>query len=413
MRYRRVWKSLIALAASAILAGLAVSQETAKDGYAGSQACVSCHAEAHAAWLSSKHAAKPSYSDPAWATDCAGCHTPGTAAGESAAGCESCHGPGSSHASTGDKDRIVSRKDADICGQCHLGNGPEAQGKIMSDGTKWVVGFKPGMKLSEVKGVLKTPVNPDRIPPETGPQHKRTFNMWEASGHSRTLERVAQSENKSADCYGCHSDEGFKARMQGKKVDLTQKDSFSPVTCVTCHEPHNSKNPAQLVMDAEKLCTSCHRQRSVLEGKGAKGIEDTRSFHSGVECVSCHMSEGNHLMKVIRPDDPELSEKRIDTCTACHKDNNREARAEQIQEWQRWYRKAMDPVQADLKAIETALKQNPDILNAELKAKLNDVKANIAIIISDRSEGAHNLDFALEIMSLAAADLKEIQAAMK
>ena len=117
------------------------------------------------------------------------------------------------------------------------------------------------------------------------------------------------------------------------------------------------------------------------------------------------MTEGNHLMKVIRPDDPEVSEKRLDTCTTCHKDNNRKARvASQLQEWQATYKKGMDPLQADLTAISTALKEKPNLLNDTLKTKLSNVRTNLSMLAKDGSRGAHNVDFTSEIMSSAAKD---------
>jgi hypothetical protein len=168
-----------------------------------------------------------------------------------------------------------------------------------------------------------------------------------------------------------------------------------------------------MVMDPEKLCDLCHAQRSVFLGKGAKGIEDSRNFHSGVPCVSCHMTEGNHKMKVLRPDDPGLTEKRLDTCTACHMDNNREARVQQLREWQSTYDENMNPLLADVKTIEAALQKTPSLLNASLKSKFDDAKANLLILETDGSRGFHNFVFSLEITSLAAADLKEIKAAIK
>jgi predicted CXXCH cytochrome family protein len=248
---------------------------------------------------------------------------------------------------------------------------------------------------------------------ESNDTFKRIPAMWEASGHSKSLNRVTNSTS-SPDCYSCHSEEGFKAKLVGKKVDLAQKDSFHSVTCTTCHNvPHNTKYPHQLVQDPEDLCSSCHTQRSVLQGKGAKGIDEMRSFHSGVECYSCHMSEGNHFMKVLRPDDATIVAPRLDTCTTCHKDNNRTARAGQLKDWQSTYKQEMDPLQADLNAINAALKEKPGLLNDPLKAKLNDTRANLLILTKDMSQGVHNFDFALEIMSLAAKDLKEIKAAIK
>jgi predicted CXXCH cytochrome family protein len=241
------------------------------------------------------------------------------------------------------------------------------------------------------------------------PCHAEKHSMWEESSHSKAISAVSKSNMASADCYGCHSTEGFTTKREGKKIDVADKGKFHTISCLACHNPRGAEHPRKLVMDPEKLCEFCHTQRAVLKGQGAKGIEDTRSFHSGVSCVSCHMSEGNHRMKVIRPDDPKLPGDRTDTCTACHKDGNREARAKQIREWQSWYKESMDPLQADLKTIDAALKEKPGILNAELKARLDALRANVSMIVRDGSEGAHNLDFALEIMAQANKDLKEIR----
>jgi predicted CXXCH cytochrome family protein len=240
----------------------------------------------------------------------------------------------------------------------------------------------------------------------------RNHEMWKSSGHSKSLTLIINNEQASPDCYGCHSDEGFKAKLQGKKVDVALKQSFHAVTCTTCHVfPHDKKVPGALVADPETLCGSCHTQRAVLQGKGARGIDDTRSFHSAVDCISCHMSETNHLMKVIRPDDPDVSDKRMDTCTTCHKDNNRKARIVQLQDWQSTYKDEMDPLQADLSAVSAALKQNPNLLDAQMKQKLSDIRFNLSILTRDRSRGAHNVDFTAEILSNASKDLRAIKSA--
>jgi len=241
--------------------------------------------------------------------------------------------------------------------------------------------------------------------------HAEKYKMWESTGHSKTINRLVEAPGVNADCYSCHTTEGFAAKLQGNKVDLAQKDSLHTVTCAACHKPGSGDNPKMLVRASDKICSECHSQRTVLEGKGAKGVEDTRSFHSGVSCVSCHMSEANHDMKLFRPDDPKTPDP--DTCTRCHNDNNRKMRAKQLPEWQEFYKEAMDPIEADMAAISAAIKEKPDLLNADLKEKLNTVRANLFIIQRDGSRGAHNLDYALEIMALATKDIKIIKAAIK
>jgi predicted CXXCH cytochrome family protein len=242
------------------------------------------------------------------------------------------------------------------------------------------------------------------------PCHSEEHSMWEASSHSRAIRKLTDRNQAATDCSGCHTPGGSPNGQQNIGADNAGNESFHKIFCLACHNRQESEFDHRLVMDPSKLCDVCHIQRSVFWGKGAKGIGDIRNFHSGVPCVSCHMTEGNHNMKVLRPDDPGLTETRLDTCTACHMDNNREARVEQIQEWQSIYHENMEPLTADVKAIEEALEKNPDLLNESLKSKFDEVKHNLSILEKDGSHGFHNFVLSLEITSLAAGDLKEIKA---
>ncbi len=244
--------------------------------------------------------------------------------------------------------------------------------------------------------------------------HVEKNAMWEDSGHGKAIRGIVKINSviAAADCGGCHSTKRPESGQAGAD-QADAKESFHKISCLACHARQKTEYSRRVVVAPEKLCDTCHTQRAIFWGHGAKGIEDSRNFHSGVPCTGCHMTEGNHKMKVLRPDDPGLTEKRLDTCTACHKDNNREARVQQIQEWQSTYDENMAPLLADVKTVEAALKKNPGLLDAALKSKFEDVKANLALMEKDRSRGFHNFVFSLEITGLASADLKEIKAAVK
>ncbi len=354
-----------------------------------------------------------------WSIQCAGCHTtnmntPDLTWGESGIGCEACHGPGRDHATNmGDKTKIVASKDADVCGQCHAGNDVQTGGNLMADGTKWVVGFRPGMKLSSIPGIQLTPVDPAGTPPDPSVtvNHLRNYNMWKASGHGNALSLILTNQRATADCYGCHSAEGFMAKQRGESLDISDKANFNAISCVACHDPHESSNPYQLVMSSEKLCTSCHTQGNMLKGTGAREVEETRSYHSEVECVQCHMTEGNHLMKVIRPDAPDLAEQRSDSCTACHKDSNKKEQAAFLQEWQSTFTKRIEALQSDLKTIAAATKADPSLLNSELKPKLDAARGNLSLIQRDGSRGAHNFEYATKVIDQAQKYIETLKAA--
>ena len=118
-------------------------------------------------------------------------------------------------------------------------------------------------------------------------------------------------------------------------------------------------------------------------------------------------------MKVIRPDAPDLAEKRADTCTSCHKNISKKDHAVRLQEWQASFTKKMDSLQADLKLIGAAMKEKPELLNTELKGKLNAARGNLSVLTRDKSRGAHNFDYAMKIMDQAGKDIEAIKAAMQ
>jgi len=243
--------------------------------------------------------------------------------------------------------------------------------------------------------------------------HAEIYEMWEESNHGTAIRQIVNQAPSVTDCSGCHSTIGSEAIQKSTPVDNAEKNRFHKASCLACHSKRGTEFDHRLVMDPEKLCDVCHAQRAIFWGKGARGIEDSRIYHSGVPCVGCHMTEGNHKMQVLRPDDPGLTEERLDTCTGCHMDNNREARVEQIQEYQLTYEESIPPLLADMGAIEAALEKTPDLLDAALKSRLEDVKANLSLLEKDGSRGFHNFVFFLEISSLASRNLKEIKAALK
>jgi predicted CXXCH cytochrome family protein len=248
--------------------------------------------------------------------------------------------------------------------------------------------------------------------PSCQPCHPEKVSMWEDSGHSKAIRLVTGNKKGATDCSSCHSPQSIGGKPPAPATDMDEKESFHKVACLACHSRQNTEYVHRLVMDPERLCTVCHSQKPIFWGHGAKGIEDLRNFHSGVPCISCHMTEGNHRMKVLRPDDPGLTGGRLDTCTACHKDNNRKGRVRQIQDWQSLYEETMKPLLADVKAIDEALNKKPDLLNDALKSKLDDVKYNLALLEQDGSRGFHNFVFMLEITANADNDLKQIKAAI-
>ncbi len=109
-------------------------------GYAGSPACLQCHAEIGDLWQKSRHGS--AYQTLAekkqqFNTSCLPCHVTGISMQEKAlsltlpenlrnVGCESCHGPGLMHTGDPAKWKLTSRPEESTCLQCHVGEHDDA-----------------------------------------------------------------------------------------------------------------------------------------------------------------------------------------------------------------------------------------------------------------------------------------------
>ena len=367
-----------------------------------------------------------------WDQNCAGCHATGydkstKRATEMYIGCESCHGPGKEHIlGKGDPSKIAVTTDSQVCGSCHgAGN--------MKDGTRWPVGYRPGMKLGEL---LDLPVvDPHEVPP--GPEkHWRQYPLWAASAHATAVTSLESSDHTGNYCYKCHAAEAFKDEMiNGKAFDPKQHAAYSAVSCVACHDPHNSAEQAQLRMPADQLCIACHNgsipeggtvkagtevhhpMKEMLTGYGAIGIAPTKGAHSGLTCVECHMTEGNHLMKVITPEDILSlgNTTRKDSCTACHAHANStpESRAVYLELWTESVTTRLEAIKGDVAYVDAKLKANTNGLTGDALAKYQAAKTNASFVEADASKGAHNFEYAIKILTAAQKEITAARAAVK
>ena len=114
------------------------------------------------------------------------------------------------------------------------------------------------------------------------PCHAEKHSMWETSNHAKAIRQIAGFDPSVSDCGGCHSTIGSEAKSQNTTVDSIGEESFHKISCLACHARQETEYDHRIVMDPGKLCDVCHTQRAVFWGKGAKGIEDSRIYHSGI-----------------------------------------------------------------------------------------------------------------------------------
>lgn len=366
-----------------------------------------------------------------WNANCAGCHTVNYDSktrlmSEYGIGCESCHGPGLEHIlGKGDPSQIVASASSMVCAQCHTG-----QANSM-EGTRWPTGYRPGMDLKET-GYSWKPFDPEKAPPVN--THLRQYAYWEASGHANATNLlIARGPTylARAECIRCHSTSAGLLIASGKTWDAKHLVNDG-VSCVACHDPHADNNAGQLRTDAQSLCVSCHSvgreklapqkigtvraphapQADMLWGTGALGVSDTTGAHTSLRCVDCHMIEGNHMFKVIKPGDV-MGTTRKDSCSACHTNSGPESRGIYLDLWRQAVSTRLDAINADVTAIEERLKANPNALTEEQKTSFANWRANFWYVRKDGSYGAHNFEYAVKILAQTQKEIAQLRAVLR
>lgn len=369
-----------------------------------------------------------------WSQSCGGCHSGAVNAQvhttmiEPGISCESCHGPGRDHIlGKGDRSKIVVTTEASkTCAQCHSGD------NTIKGAARNAQGYKPGIPIEEFAGFKATEYDPNQAPPFLNDDnHLQEYPQWRASAHAGATQLLIDREETRERCFNCHS---ASAGIQIKKgIPFVKEEHLvnDGVSCVACHTSHGSEFTAQLKMEPQALCVSCHNvgtnetktigttrpphapQADMLQGTGAINVAPTKGAHTGITCIECHMSEGNHMMKVVKPADAIGVKDRVDSCTACHKDSSPESRGAYLELWQGNVTSRMTRLKADVELIDARLKANPEALTAEVKAQYEKSRANYWMVMKDNSKGAHNFEYTTKILTQTQAEMTKIKAGLK
>lgn len=147
------------------------------------------------------------------------------AMGRSSIQCEACHGPGSNHFANVDNAKIVSTLSADVCSYCHKG------------------GEENDIPL-----------------------------QYDLSLHAQGVHQSHVPNIPS--CNPCHYGKAYINKLNGVSGPVTEK---APITCATCHDPHDATNTYQLRTVTAKL-----ENGLIVDNAGVGGL-----------CISCHRSRAN------------------------------------------------------------------------------------------------------------------------
>ena len=208
--------------------------------------CGNCHVGQQENWEGTAHAR-------AWASLVA-------ENAQNRAECQACHSTNTlGNPQTGSQGGYLGSKEAryqDVqCEGCH---GPGLAHVRRPDGTQPLAPMRVGLDMTQGCGEC----------------HRGAFSPfveeWAQSAHGRVPNQA--NPGGRAECEGCHTGEGF-LKMQGVRAEYLEKDTVHtslqnnlPITCATCHDPHDAEFEGQLRKPVntpdidQNLCAQCHKR---------------------------------------------------------------------------------------------------------------------------------------------------------
>ena len=124
---------------------------------------------------------------------------------------------------------------------------------------------------------------------------------------------LTRGEGK-AGCYSCHK------TVDDVKVKHRALERYG---CTACHDPHGTANPYQLIKPVNKLCQTCHPDKTdglhattfVAGGHVISGDFDMRRPGKVFSCASCHNPHGSDNANLFY-----YGLDGLEMCDACHGD---------------------------------------------------------------------------------------------
>ncbi|MHA2297463.1 MAG: cytochrome c3 family protein [Candidatus Hodarchaeales archaeon] len=128
-----------------------------------------------------------------------------------------------------------------------------------------------------------------------GQCHTDSFNEWNVSAHQDSLNNFAGRSNPSS-CLKCQVGQAsWQVNFNTTGVagfnysDPNDVAAWVPISCPTCHDPHDSTNEVQLrTEDSTTLCGTCHGTAYSTHHQSNATFFSGWQPHQELGCTDCH-----------------------------------------------------------------------------------------------------------------------------
>ena len=305
--------------ANGVVTLLLVKEANLKASVHGTNACVSCHADA-----TSKH---PDDNVKLKQATCGNCHPPlpgheqaekdyttsvhgssHTQGAPGAATCADCHGSHDIIPVSNPQSRVFKLNQPATCGQCHTNSTLTKQYRITNpNAAQHYLDSMHGKALLQ-QGLVVAPSCADC-------HGSHAIKTATVPGSPINRQNVAKT------CGKCHLgiEETYNKSIHGTLLALG--DPRAPV-CTTCHTAHEIENPAggHFKAGSDLRCGECHKDRLEYYHETYHGKAMALGKSSGsTEVAACYDCHGHHDIQPASNPQSRLSQKNIvSTCAKCH-----------------------------------------------------------------------------------------------
>jgi DmsE family decaheme c-type cytochrome len=263
--------------------------QAAQQGYAGEDACLTCHSDMTAGYHGTPHGRQADPRAPA-----------------SNQGCESCHGPGAAHAADPSNeatmlsfvDELTPDQASERCTTCHntrtqaewMGSAHESR-DLTCVTCHSVHDFKSAesqLKAPTQEGLCATCHRPQTLKvSRTAHMPVPEGKMGCASCHnphgSANVKLLRAGFSITESCVSCHT---------AQRGPFLWEHAVAKEDCTTCHDPHGSSNEGMLVAKMPMLCQRCHihtRHPSTIYDQASLAGGNANRLYAR-SCVNCHQN---------------------------------------------------------------------------------------------------------------------------